>query len=96
MRMPRPSWSPTALWDGAPQRSRPRHRPRYNGDDLKANLAIVDAVTRLAATKNATPAQIALAWRLTRGGDIIPIPGGSRRSHLRDDLAASTCTALIG
>ncbi|AOR29917.1 aldo/keto reductase [Streptomyces fodineus] len=61
--------------------------PRYNGEDLKANLAIVDAITHLAA-KNATPAQIALAWLLTRGSDVIPIPGSSRRTHLRDNLAA--------
>ncbi|MER6570469.1 aldo/keto reductase [Streptomyces sp. NPDC001093] len=62
--------------------------PRYNGDDLKANLAIVDAITHLAEAKNATPAQIALAWLLTRGSDVIPIPGSSRRTHLRDNLAA--------
>ncbi|WP_243717492.1 aldo/keto reductase [Actinomadura darangshiensis] len=55
--------------------------PRYNGDDLKANLAIVEAITHLAAVKNATPAQVALAWLLTRGGDVIPIPGSSRRSR---------------
>ncbi|BDM69816.1 oxidoreductase [Streptomyces nigrescens] len=62
--------------------------PRYNGDDLQANLAIVDALTEIAATKHATPAQIALAWLLTRGSDVIPIPGSSRRPHLRDNLAA--------
>ncbi|MEU5129733.1 aldo/keto reductase [Streptomyces mobaraensis] len=62
--------------------------PRYNGDGLKANLAIVDAITHLAATKSATPAQIALAWLLSRGDDVIPIPGSSRRPHLRDNLAA--------
>ncbi|MQY09369.1 aldo/keto reductase [Actinomadura macrotermitis] len=62
--------------------------PRYNGDDLKANLAIVEAVTRLADAKGATPAQIALAWLLTRGGDVIPIPGSSRRPHLRDNLGS--------
>lgn len=62
--------------------------PRYNGDGLKANLAIVDAITHLAAAKNATPAQVALAWLLTRGSDVIPIPGSSRRPHLRDNLAA--------
>ncbi|MGW2425761.1 aldo/keto reductase [Streptomyces sp. NPDC001709] len=62
--------------------------PRYNGDDLKANLAIADAITRLAAAKGATPAQVALAWLLTRGSDVIPIPGSSRRPHLRDNLAA--------
>lgn len=62
--------------------------PRYNGDDLKANLAIVDALTHLATSKNTTPARIALAWLLTRGSDVIPIPGSSRRPHLRDNLAA--------
>ncbi|GAA4602474.1 aldo/keto reductase [Actinoallomurus liliacearum] len=62
--------------------------PRYNGDDLKANLAIVEAITALAITKNATPAQIALAWLLTRGSDIVPIPGSARRPHLLDNLAA--------
>ncbi len=62
--------------------------PRYNGDDLKANLAIVDAITQLAAAKGATPAQVALAWLLARGGDVVPIPGSSRRPHLRDNLAA--------
>jgi aryl-alcohol dehydrogenase-like predicted oxidoreductase len=53
-----------------------------------ANLAIVDAITHLAAAKSATPAQIALAWLLTRGSDVIPIPGSSRRPHLRDNLGA--------
>ncbi|MFE3262578.1 aldo/keto reductase [Nocardia sp. NPDC059091] len=62
--------------------------PRYNGDDLEANLAVVDTITRLATAKGATPAQVALAWLLTRGSDVIPIPGSSRRPHLRDNLAA--------
>ena len=62
--------------------------PRYNGADLKANLAIVDAIDRLAAAKGASTAQLALAWLLTRGNDVIPIPGSSRRTHLRDNLAA--------
>ncbi|MFC8716368.1 aldo/keto reductase [Kitasatospora sp. NPDC057198] len=62
--------------------------PRYNGDDLASNLAVVDAITRVAAAKGATPARIALAWLLTRGSDVVPIPGSSRRPHLRDNLAA--------
>lgn len=61
--------------------------PRYNGDDLTANLAIVDAITELATAKKATPAQIALAWLLSRGSDVVPIPGSSRRPHLHDNLA---------
>ncbi|RAG80522.1 aldo/keto reductase [Streptacidiphilus pinicola] len=62
--------------------------PRYHGDDLKANLAIIDAISRIAAAKSTSPAQIALAWLLNRGSDVIPIPGSSRRPHLRDNLAA--------
>ncbi|MGC0420149.1 aldo/keto reductase [Embleya sp. AB8] len=62
--------------------------PRYNGDNLKANLTVVEAITALATSRNTTPARIALAWLLTRGSDIIPIPGSSRRPHLRDNLAA--------
>ncbi|WP_131738153.1 aldo/keto reductase [Actinomadura roseirufa] len=62
--------------------------PRYNGDDLEANLAIVEAITRLAVARGTTPAQVALAWLLTRGSDVVPIPGSSRRPHLRDNLAA--------
>lgn len=62
--------------------------PRYHGDDLEANLAIVDAITRLATAKGATTAQIALAWVLTRGSDVTPIPGSSRRAHLRENVAA--------
>ncbi|MEV5779249.1 aldo/keto reductase [Streptomyces antimycoticus] len=62
--------------------------PRYNGNDLKANLAIVDSIARLAAAKGATLAQVALAWLLARGSEVIPIPGSSRRPHLRDNLAA--------
>ncbi|WP_157429726.1 aldo/keto reductase [Actinomadura oligospora] len=62
--------------------------PRYNGDNLKANLSIIEAITKLASVKHATPARIALAWLLTRGSDVIPIPGSSRRPHLHDNLAA--------
>lgn len=62
--------------------------PRYRGDDLEANLAIVDALTRLATAKGATTAQIALAWVLTRGSNVLPIPGASRRTHLRENVAA--------
>jgi aryl-alcohol dehydrogenase-like predicted oxidoreductase len=62
--------------------------PRYNGEDLHANLAIVDAIARLAAAKGASTAQLALAWLLTRGNDVVPIPGSSRRTHLRENLGA--------
>jgi aryl-alcohol dehydrogenase-like predicted oxidoreductase len=62
--------------------------PRYQGDDLEANLAIVDAIARLATAKGATTAQIALAWVLTRGSNVTPIPGSSRRTHLRENVAA--------
>ncbi|MFF4339308.1 aldo/keto reductase [Kitasatospora sp. NPDC001540] len=62
--------------------------PRYRGADLAANLAVVEAVARIAADLGATPSQVALAWLLARGDDVLPIPGSSRRAHLRDNLAA--------
>ncbi|MFD9634970.1 aldo/keto reductase [Streptomyces violascens] len=69
---------------------------RYRGDSAspasegsgRKSAAIVDTITHLAAAKSATPAQIALAWLMARGSDVIPIPGSSRRPHLRDNLAA--------
>ncbi|SFQ05956.1 Predicted oxidoreductase [Amycolatopsis rubida] len=62
--------------------------PRYTGANLTANLGTVEAVSAIAADLGATPAQLALAWLLARGTDIVPIPGSSRRTHLHDNLAA--------
>ena len=65
-----------------------RGQPRLQGDNLEANVAIVQKIDALAAAKGATPAQIALAWVMAQGDDVVPIPGTKRRSYLEDNAAA--------
>jgi aryl-alcohol dehydrogenase-like predicted oxidoreductase len=65
-----------------------RQNPRFQGDNLDANLRLVETVRELAADKGVTPAQIALAWVLGRGDDIVPIPGTRRIGYLEQNLAA--------
>jgi aryl-alcohol dehydrogenase-like predicted oxidoreductase len=62
--------------------------PRFTGENFKRNLAIVDEVTAIGAEVGATPAQTALAWILTRGDDIAPIPGTRRVSRVEENTAA--------
>ncbi|WP_424932472.1 aldo/keto reductase [Amaricoccus macauensis] len=62
--------------------------PRFQDENLAANLAIVDAVKALAAEKRATPAQVALAWLLAQGDDIVPIPGTKRVKYLEENAGA--------
>jgi aryl-alcohol dehydrogenase-like predicted oxidoreductase len=64
--------------------------PRFQGDNLKSNLALVDRVRQLAVSHGATPGRVALAWLLARGKDIVPIPGTKRRKYLEDNAAAAT------
>ncbi|VXB36897.1 General stress protein 69 [Microbacterium sp. 8M] len=65
-----------------------RSNPRFVGENLDANLRIVDAVEAVAADLDATPAQVALAWVLAQGDDIAPIPGTKRVSRLEENVAA--------
>ena len=65
-----------------------RGDPRYQGDNFDANMRAASAVKDLAARKRATPAQIALAWLLQKGPDIVPIPGTKRRKYLEENLGA--------
>lgn len=67
--------------------------PRFEAENLKANLAIVDHVRGVASRVEATPAQVALAWLLAQHPFIVPIPGTRRRERL-DENAASTAVAL--
>lgn len=70
-----------------------RHMPRFQGENFDTNRRLLDAATRLAAAHSVTPAQLALAWLLHRGPDIVPIPG--TRSILRlDENAAATRVRL--
>ena len=65
-----------------------RRSPRFQGENFASNLALVDTVTAIARSKDATPAQLALAWVLAQGDDIVPTPGTKRRRYLNENIAA--------
>jgi aryl-alcohol dehydrogenase-like predicted oxidoreductase len=66
-----------------------RNHPRFQGENFERNLALVDRVREIAAAKRVEPAQLALAWVLHRGDDVVPIPGTTTRRHLEQNLAAA-------
>jgi len=65
-----------------------RNGPRFTGDNLEANLQLAARVAEIAQEKDITPAQLALAWVLAQGEDIVPIPGTKRREYLEQNAAA--------
>ena len=65
-----------------------RKSPRFQGENFAKNLALVDTVTAIAYDKGVTPAQLALAWVLAQGDDVVPIPGTKRRKYLNENIAA--------
>jgi aryl-alcohol dehydrogenase-like predicted oxidoreductase len=66
-----------------------RHRhPRFQGENLGKNLRIIERIERIAQERHCTPAQLALAWVLARGEDIVPIPGTKHRKYLEQNAAA--------
>jgi aryl-alcohol dehydrogenase-like predicted oxidoreductase len=65
-----------------------RISPRFQGDNFDKNLRLLEQFEKLAAEKGCTPAQLALAWLLAQGKDIVPLPGTKRRLYLDEDLAA--------
>ncbi|MBD2114122.1 MULTISPECIES: aldo/keto reductase [Cyanophyceae] len=65
-----------------------RHAPRFQGENFAKNLALVDQVKAIAQEKGVTPAQLALAWLLAQGDDMVPIPGTKRRKYLEENVAA--------
>jgi len=65
-----------------------RFSPRFQGDNFKKNLDLVARVEEIANQKGCTPAQLALAWVLAQGEDIVPIPGTKRRKYLEEDAGA--------
>jgi aryl-alcohol dehydrogenase-like predicted oxidoreductase len=77
---------PATFGDGD---SRRRH-PRFQGDNLAKNLALVDEVRAIAGELNATATQVAIAWLMAQGNDIIPIPGTKRVKHLEENAAAAS------
>ncbi len=62
--------------------------PRFQGENLQRNLGLVDEIAAIAAGKGCTAAQLALAWVLAQGDDIVPIPGTKRRTYLEQNVAA--------
>jgi aryl-alcohol dehydrogenase-like predicted oxidoreductase len=65
-----------------------RSNPRFQGDNFDRNLALVDRVREIAEEKGVTPAQLALAWVLRQGDDIVPIPGTKRVRYLEENARA--------
>jgi len=66
-----------------------RDGPRFTGENLEANLRLASKVADIAAEKGITPAQLALAWVLAQGEDLVPIPGTKRRKYLEENAAAA-------
>ena len=65
-----------------------RHSPRFQGENFQKNLDLVSEIEHMAGEKGCTPAQLALAWVLAQGDDIVPIPGTKRQQRLEDNIKA--------
>ena len=74
--------------DDLPEGDYRRASPRFSGENFARNLALVDRVRALAEEKSCTPAQLALAWLLAQGPDVVPIPGTTRRARLEENVGA--------
>ena len=73
--------------DFAPDDMR-RNNPRFQGENFSRNLLLVDSVTKMAADKDCTPGQLALAWLIAQGTDVVPSPGTKRRRYLDENVGA--------
>ena len=69
-----------------------RNSPRFQGDNFRKNLELVKVVEEMAAAKGCTPSQLALAWVMAQGADVVPIPGTKRAKYLDDNLGAAAVT----
>lgn len=65
-----------------------RFSPRFQGDNFKKNLDLVQQIREIADEKGYKPSQLALAWLLAQGNDIVPIPGTKRRAYLEENIGA--------
>ncbi len=65
-----------------------RNSPRFQGENFRKNLELVDEINAIAADKHCAPSQLALAWVLAQGNDIVPIPGTKRRKYLEENVGA--------
>ena len=73
-----------------------RRGPRFQEENLRRNLELVAEVEAVAAEKGVTPSQLALAWVLSRGDDVVPIPGTKRRTYLEENAAAADVELTAG
>lgn len=78
------------LRDLAADDMRRKISPRFDGENLEKNLRVVDRIKEIANQKGITPSQLALAWVLAQGKDMVPIPGTKRRTYLEENVAACT------
>jgi aryl-alcohol dehydrogenase-like predicted oxidoreductase len=72
-----------------------RNGPRFQGENFAKNLQVVEKVKAIASTKNVTPSQLALAWVLAQGDDIVLIPGTRRQKNLEENVAATDITLTV-
>jgi aryl-alcohol dehydrogenase-like predicted oxidoreductase len=82
--------------DDLPEDDWRRSNPRFQEDALRENLQLADRVTELAEKRGVTPAQLALAWVLAKGDDIVPIPGTKSPRRLEENAAAVDVTLSAG
>ncbi|HEY4219173.1 MAG TPA: aldo/keto reductase [Gemmatimonadaceae bacterium] len=75
-------------FDELPESDFRRRNPRFQGENFQKNLDLVAAIERIAKTKGVTPAQLALAWVLARGDDVVPIPGTRHINRLEENVGA--------
>jgi aryl-alcohol dehydrogenase-like predicted oxidoreductase len=73
-----------------------RNAPRFQGENLTRNIAMLDAIESVAKAKGATPSQIALAWVMAQGDDVVPIPGTKRRAYLEENAKAADIEFTVG
>jgi len=78
------------------ENDRRRDHPRFQAGNVESNAALVRPLFEMADAKRCTPAQLALAWLLAQGADMVPIPGTKRRAHLRENLKAADMTLAAG
>jgi aryl-alcohol dehydrogenase-like predicted oxidoreductase len=84
-----------SMQDLAPDDNR-RNHPRWQGANFAKNLRLVDEVKAMAGAKGCKPSQLALAWVLAQGEDIVPIPGTKQRKYLEENLAAERIVLTAG
>jgi aryl-alcohol dehydrogenase-like predicted oxidoreductase len=78
--------------DDLPEGDWRRNSPRFQGENLQANLRVLDEVNALARDKGVSATQLALAWVLAQGSDVVPIPGTKRRTYLEENVGALDVT----